>query len=77
MSKDITRRWKQEASRFFFSNSEQNRTNLELVRRYEGGHFILIKETIHEKEMTSLNICTGRKCCQLDKRHTTGYKVID
>lgn len=51
MSNDITRRWDQEADRFFCSNSKQNRIKLELVRRGKGGPFILIKETIIKRKL--------------------------
>jgi hypothetical protein len=46
------------------------------IRRVKKGHYILIKGTIHQEDIMTIDICTKQQCTQLHKTNTTGHKGI-
>jgi predicted secreted Zn-dependent protease len=46
---------------------------LALIKRHKEGHSILIKEEIHQMEITIINICTKCQCTQFHKKYSEGH----
>jgi hypothetical protein len=67
LENDIPRKWNLKSSRrsYTFDKIDSEDTK---------GHFILIKSTIHQEDVTSVNICTKHQHTQLYETNTTGHK---
>ena len=53
--KDSSCQWKRQENRSFNSHIKQNRLENECHKEKEG-HYLMIKETVHEQDITIINI---------------------
>jgi GTP cyclohydrolase II len=64
--------WKQTGAALLISEKADCK-----AKRDKEGHFILIKGTIQQKEVTIVNIHTECQCTQFHKADITGHKNTD